>query len=98
MDRAHLPSVSTPPRMNRRRLAYHEAGHAVLSAAINDAPHFVSIRPTGQSLGRMRRRTDAGPAAMVQVHLAGYAAESILTGRSCRQFKVGLGFAILGST
>jgi len=36
------------------RTAYHEAGHAVLSAAISDTPQCVSIRHEGHTLGRVR--------------------------------------------
>jgi hypothetical protein len=79
-----------PPKLRtripkRERIAYHEAGHAVLSAAINDAPHLVSIRGSANSLGRSRYGRDASPERLVQVHLAGFAAEEILKGCRSRQ-------------
>ena len=77
------------------RLAHHEAGHAVLSAAINDSPRLVSIKRHGESLGRTQRGSFARPEVMVQVHLAGFAAEHELTGRRPPQLKADLGFAIL---
>lgn len=77
------------------RLAHHEAGHAVLSAAINDSPRLVSIKRHGESLGRTQRGSFARPEVLVQVHLAGYAAEHQLTGRRPPQLKADLGFAIL---
>lgn len=69
----------------RARIAHHEAGHAVLSAAINDAPHLVSIRDAKGSLGRARYRMEVRPERLIQVHLAGFAAEEILKGRRSRQ-------------
>ncbi len=68
------------------RIAHHEAGHAVLSAAIYDTPDLVSIRPTGASRGRTRYRTEGRPERLVQVQLAGFAAEELLKGRRSRQF------------
>ena len=79
----------------RTRLAFHEAGHAVLSAAINDAPRVVSIRPLGNTLGRSGQRMLARPSVLVQLHVAGFAAEHLLTRRRPRQFDQELGFAIL---
>ncbi|HEX2882457.1 MAG TPA: hypothetical protein VHO25_23210 [Polyangiaceae bacterium] len=69
-----------------RRIAYHEAGHGVLSAALNDAPRLLSIRETQESLGRSRYEMDVGPKVRVQIHLGGFAAEEILTGHPARQF------------
>ncbi|MGH7283593.1 MAG: hypothetical protein ACRELY_18865 [Polyangiaceae bacterium] len=84
------------PRITARmRFAHHEAGHAVLSAAINDTPHLVSIRQIGESFGRTRQQMIGRPEVLVQVHLAGYAAEHQLTGRRPPQLKADLGFAIL---
>lgn len=79
----------------RTRTAYHEAGHAVLSAAIADGPQHVSIRPEGLTLGRSGARMSARPTSRVQVHLAGFAAEHILTGRRSRQLAQQVGFALL---
>jgi hypothetical protein len=79
----------------RERTAHHEAGHAVLSAAINDAPHFVSIRPRGGTLGRSGQRMFARPTSLVQVHVAGFAAEHLLTRRRPRQFDQELGMALM---
>jgi len=80
----------------RRRTAYHEAGHAVLSAAISDRPQHVSIRAKGHSLGRSGARVSARPTSAVQVHLAGFAAEHLLAGRRPRQLDQEVGFAIVG--
>jgi hypothetical protein len=86
--------MTTPARKNipkRTQIAYHEAGHAVLSASINDAPHLVSIVKTGRSLGRARYKTiGAPPPILVQVHLAGYAAEHLLSSRRPPAFVQGL--------
>jgi hypothetical protein len=83
----------------RTRIAHHEAGHAVLSAAINDAPSLVSIRSSGMALGRSRYRMEAGPAFLAQVHLAGFAAEELLMGRRSRQLSgPELGFSIASLT
>jgi len=93
-----MTATSPSPRAAvdaRTRLAFHEAGHAVLSAAINDTPRVVSIRPLGNMLGRSSQRMLAGPSALAQVHLAGFAAEHLLTRRRPRQLDRELGFAIL---
>jgi hypothetical protein len=48
-----------PPRtITNARIptAYHEAGHAVLSAAINDGPERVSIRGREGTLGRSAQK------------------------------------------
>jgi len=89
-----------PPRKRRSvdartRTAYHEAGHAVLSAAIGNKPEHVSIRPEGHTLGRSGARTSARPTSRVQIHLAGFAAEHVLTGRRSRQLDQEVGFAII---
>jgi hypothetical protein len=84
------------PINQRTRTAFHEAGHAVLSAAIADTPQHVSIRPVGHTLGRSGARMSALPTSRVQVHLAGFAAEHVLTGRRSRQLDKEVGFAILG--
>jgi hypothetical protein len=82
----------------RKRTAYHEAGHAVLSAAINDKPHHVSIRAAHGTLGRTGQRMFARPTSLVQVYLAGFAAEHILTARRPRQYNIETGLAILAHT
>jgi hypothetical protein len=88
-------------RRARRRVdsltttAYHEAGHAALSAAISDTPQYVTIRPDGHTLGRSRAMPSHRPTTRVQVLLAGYAAEHLLTGRRTRQFDRDVGFAII---
>jgi len=80
------------------RVAHHEAGHAVLSAAINDAPDLVSIRPKGVSRGRTRYRMEGRPERLVQVHLAGFAAEELLKGRRSSQLAgPELGFSVLAT-
>lgn len=58
----------------------------MLSAAIGDAPHLVSIRPDGETLGRARYRRDGRPESIVQIHLAGFAAEELLKGCRSKQF------------
>ncbi len=77
------------------RLAFHEAGHAVLSAAMNDTPSVVSIRPQGNTLGHSGQKMLARPSVLVQIHVAGFAAEHLLTRRRSRQFDQEVGFAIL---
>ena len=76
------------------RTAYHEAGHAVLSAALDDRPYVVSIRTRGHTLGRSSARMAAGPTSLVQMHLAGFAAEHVLAGRRPRQLDQEIGFAL----
>lgn len=95
--------AKNPPRKprsvdRRTRTAHHEAGHAVLSAAINDAPRLVSIKGNGESLGRTQQGMFGRPEVLVQVHLAGFAAEHQLTGRRSLHLTRGLGFAILPLT
>ena len=90
---------ATPKRVTpRTRTAFHEAGHAVLSAAINDTPHLVSIRPNGDTLGRSLQKGFARPSSMAQIALAGFVAEHILTGRRSRQFDQEVGFAMVANT
>jgi hypothetical protein len=92
---SRTPSTLARRKVRKRaRTAYHEAGHAVLSSAINDRPELVSIRPKGSTLGRTRQSMLARPAFLVQVHLAGFAAEHLLTRRCPRQFTRELGFAM----
>jgi hypothetical protein len=92
--RAALPT--TRPRLvdARSRTAYHEAGHAVLSIAIANKPEQVSIRPNRESLGRAVARPSVRPSSRVQVHLAGYAAEHLLTRRRSPHYEPDLRFAI----
>ena len=80
---------------SRTSTAYHEAGHVVLSAAISDRPQYVTIRPEGHTLGRSRAMPSLRPTSRAQVHLAGFAAEHLLTGRPARQFRQEVGFAII---
>src|ERR1700722_6203629 len=82
----------------RTRTAYHEAGHAVLSAAINDMPHHVSIRGEHGTLGRSGQKMLAQPSSLAQIYLAGFAAEHIATGRRPRQYDIETGLAIVGHT
>lgn len=92
------PSTRSSPTKRisaRQRTAYHEAGHAVLSAAINDAPHYVSILEQEGSLGRAAYWMHGRPELLVQVHLAGYAAEEILTGKRTKDTEKRLGWACL---
>lgn len=79
----------------RTRTAYHEGGHAVLSAAINDTPRHVSIRPNDDTLGRSGARMSARSTSLVQVHLAGFAAEHVLMSRRPRQLDEEVGFALV---
>jgi len=82
----------------RTRIAFHEAGHAVLSAAINDGPHHVSIRTKHGTLGRSAQKMFARPTSLVQVYLAGFAAEHAATGRRPRAYAIETGLAILAHT
>ena len=82
----------------RTRTAYHEAGHALLSAAINDKPHHVSIRGEHGTLGRSGQKMFARPTSLAQVYLAGFAAEHIATGRRPRQYNDETGLGILAHT
>ncbi len=89
-------TAPTPMKDVRRltRTAYHEAGHAVVAAAIGDRLHYVSIRRDGGRLGvTMYRHPFTSIATAVQVFLAGHAAEEVLTGRLPRQLDVDLGVA-----
>src|SRR5580698_6858563 len=79
----------------RSRTAHHEAGHAVLSAAINDRPERVSVRDEGGTLGRCAQKMLVRPTSLAQVYLAGFAAEHLLTGRRPRSFDVEVGLGLL---
>lgn len=86
------PRKSTDARVPT---AYHEAGHAVLSAAINDGPECVSIRGREGTLGRSAQKMLGRPTSVAQVYLAGFAAEHLLTGRRPRGFDVEVGLGLL---
>src|SRR5258706_2218423 len=79
----------------RTLTAYHEAGHAVLGAALFETPHHVSIRADAHTLGRSRAAMPPKPTLRAQIHLAGFAAEHLLTGRRPRQLAQEVGFAIM---
>jgi cell division protease FtsH len=81
----------------RTRTAYHEAGHAVLSLAIANAPEVVSIRVSERTAGRIIARPSARSTTRIQVHLAGHAAEHLLTGRRSPGLSEEVGFAIVAS-
>ncbi len=74
--------------MTSKRLvttAHHEAGHAVLFAALTESlPHEVSIVPDDRTLGRAGYRGFVPPHELVQICLAGYAAEELHTLRQPR--------------
>src|SRR5581483_6611910 len=88
-----LEKVST-----RTRIAYHEAGHAVLSAAMGGRLKHVSIRGAHGTLGRTAQRKLARPADLARAYLAGFAAEHLLTGRRPRQYDAETGLGILAHT
>jgi ATP-dependent Zn protease len=79
----------------RTRTAHHEAGHAVLSVAINDHPEHVSIRGHGGTLGRSAQKMLGRPTSLAQVYLAGFAAEHLLTGRRPQAFGVEVGLGVI---
>jgi len=66
-----------------------------LSAAINDTPSYVSIRPKGGTLGRSTQKMFVRPTSLAQVFLAGFAAEHVLTGGRHRQLDMEIGIALL---
>ena len=67
----------------------------MLSAAINDTPRHVSIKPNSDTLGRSGARMSARASSLVQVHLAGFAAEHVLTSRRPRQLDQEVGVALI---
>ena len=88
----------TRPRKStdaRTPTAHHEAGHALLSAAINDHPEHVSIRTHEGTLGRSTQKMLVRPTSLAQVYLAGFGAEHLLTGRRPRSFDVEVGLGLL---
>jgi hypothetical protein len=88
----------TPPRKStdaRIPTAHHEAGHAVLSAAINAHPERVSIRGHEGTLGRSAQKMVGPPTFLAQVYLAGFAAEHLLTSRRPRSLDVEVGLGLL---
>lgn len=96
MEYNRCTTMKPRPRVSARtRLAYHEAGHAVLSAAIGNPPDYVSIRATGHALGHNLLQPSQHASSRIQVHLAGYAAEHILTGRRPTQFRQEIVFSAL---
>jgi hypothetical protein len=95
MPRAKATSLTRTRVPLRTLVAYHEAGHAILSSAINDAPRYVSIREDDESLGRSAQKMLSRPTVLAQVYLAGFAAEHLLTGRRPRQLDKEVGFALL---
>ena len=86
------PSKTCDPQS---RTAHHEAGHAVLSAAINDRPERVSIRGRDGTLGRSIQKMFGRPTSLAQVYLAGFAAEHLLSGRRPRGFDIEVGLGVL---
>jgi ATP-dependent Zn protease len=82
----------------RKRIAIHEAGHAVLGAALNETPHHVSIRDAEGTLGRTGQKRTASAASLAQVYLAGFAAEHIATGKRPRSYVIETGLGILAHT
>ena len=95
MPRAKATSLARSRVPLRTLVAFHEAGHAVLSLAINDTPRHVSIRGEGETLGRTAQKMLSRPTVLAQVYLAGFAAEHLLTGRRSRQLDIEVGFALL---
>jgi len=90
---------SNPARPRIRsivRTAYHEAGHAVLSSAICDTPREVTIaRRRSEYSGRtMIMGQFAQPNVLVQVYLAGLAADHLLVKRIADPLK----FAVRGTS
>jgi hypothetical protein len=85
-----VPTRKGTPRLpqavtQRTRTAFHEAGHGVLSLAIANAPEVASIRVSERTAGRIIARPSARSSTRVQVHLGGYAAEHLLTGKRSRR-------------
>ena len=69
----------------------------MLSTAIANAPEVVSIRVSERTAGRIIARPSARSTTRIQVHLAGYAAEHLLTGKRSRRLSEEVGFAIVAS-
>jgi len=69
-------------KTDRRYWSYHEAGHAVLAAALIDMPRIVTISRRGPIAGHTGYMAlFCEPTKLVQVTLAGEAATQLLTGR-----------------
>lgn len=68
----------------------------MLSAAIGNPPDYISIRAVGHTLGHNGLRPSNRLTSRIQIHLAGYAAEHVLTGRRVRQLHHEVGLALLG--
>jgi hypothetical protein len=89
-------SKARPSKIDpRTRTAYHEAGHAVLGAAINVRPERVTIRARNGTLGYSTQQRVALPTSLAQIYLAGFGAEHLLSGRRPRSFDVEVGLGIL---
>jgi hypothetical protein len=69
---------STPARI---RYAHHEAGHAVISAALVDTPRLISIRRNRESAGRTVFMLSGSLTPLILTALGGYAAEHVLYGK-----------------
>lgn len=82
----------------RKLTAFHEAGHAVLATAIANKPESVSIVPNEDTLGRAHARPSARLTSRVQVHLAGFAAEHVVTKRRSPQLVREIRFALVART
>ncbi len=67
----------------------------MLSSAIANPPELISIRAVGHTLGRNGLRLSNRFSSRIQVHLAGFAAEHVLTGRRVRQLRHEVGLALL---
>jgi hypothetical protein len=86
------PRKSTDARIPT---AHHEAGHAVLSAAINDRPEHVSIRGHEGTLGRSAQKMLGRPTCLALGLPGRFAAEHLLTGRRPRGFDIEVGLGVL---
>ena len=67
----------------------------MLAAAIANPPDRITIKADEHTLGRSGARMSSRPEARVQVQLAGFAAEHVLTGRRSRQLDQEIGLRIL---
>jgi hypothetical protein len=79
-----------PSRIERKKSAYHEAGHAVIAWYYNNPPLYVSIIQEGDILGGCRTRRKIGKVFKPEAHqferelditMAGAAAVEQLTGK-----------------
>lgn len=83
-------------RPNSTRLS--RGGHAVLATAIANKPQLVTIEANGDTLGRARAYPSTRVTSRVQVYLAGFAAEHILTKRRSPQLAREIRFALVART